>query len=741
MTVETSTSRVQYATNGTTGPWSVPFYFLADADLRVVYANAAGAETELVLTTDYSVTGAANPAGGSVTTVASYASGGTVTVLRSVAVLQPTDYTDTDAFPAETLERNLDRLTMLDQQALEVLGRAMVFAVSDTASAQLPSASARANKILAFDTDGAPTFIDFTAAGTLGNLPRPENYFVTGDPDDTLSFQRALAANSKVFGTPGRIYQLANLEIDSRQFEGNGCVIQPASGARWVIKLKGYQPAASGFVLQDSDEYRRATTLSSGALISATALVATSATGIEAGQVLLNEVDAAALWHLTEVSSVAGSTVNIRDAIPSAASSGSSLVAMFGAIWVEDALWWKIDDVHVVNARGALLIKPSSSGLSNYGSLSRFSCDGIRYFGIVKQSNAAGVKLNDAKLWGGYVVTTNATGNGTAGPFTFSTDVNAFLKRDLSVTVGGVTKTTPTHWTYATGKTISFTGGNEPANGAAIVMSHFRDGLRCFVDDQRSTSVISGGNHYSQLECLDGFVGVELRNVELTNFSGLIADTCSFAGVLVDSSCASSLSIDQAFIGYSRSSLKVYVSSFPIIGRLYTNRVGASDLVDGTQDHNIEIDATSELSLDASQWDGGDYQVSGSGAINWRGGRHLNFYSTLGSSVAAGSTVYMNLGSHTVGVPTTAQLLAADTNLLELIVQSGAAPGAAQTYTYQWNINGADVGTAVTISGAAAFGNTLRLTTTAAKGDRVCIKLITSAGAAGAEHRAIGVVR
>ena len=142
-----------------------------------------------------------------------------------------------------------------------------------------------------------------------------------------------------------------------------------------------------------------------------------------------------------------------------------------------------------------------------------------------------------------------------------------------------------------------------------------------------------------------------------------------------------------------RLSLKVYVSSFPIIGRLYTNRVGASDLVDGTQDNNIEIDATSELSLDASQWDGGDYQVSGSGAINWRGGRHLNFYSTLGRSVAAGSTVYMNLGSHTVGVPTTAQLLAADTNLLELIVQSGAAPGAAQTYTYQWNINGADVGT------------------------------------------------
>jgi len=167
VTVETDISRVQYATNGTTGPWSVPFYFLADADLRVVYADSDGVETALALTTDYSVTGAADPAGGAVTTSDAYAAGGTITVVRSVEALQPTDYADTDAFPAASLERNLDRLTMLAQQQAEILARAIVLPVSDETSVTIPSAAERASQILAFDASGelslvAPTSGDAT---------------------------------------------------------------------------------------------------------------------------------------------------------------------------------------------------------------------------------------------------------------------------------------------------------------------------------------------------------------------------------------------------------------------------------------------------------------------------------------------------------------------------------------------------------------------------------------------------
>jgi hypothetical protein len=162
MTVESTNRRRQYDTNGTTGPWTVPFYFLANADLEVIHTDAAGVETTLTLTTHYSVTGAGVPAGGAVTTVASYASGGTITVLRSVAILQETDYVETDAFPAAAHETALDRLTMIAQQQGEALDRTLTFPASDEISGTLPPAATRANKLLAFDAAGAPEESPFT---------------------------------------------------------------------------------------------------------------------------------------------------------------------------------------------------------------------------------------------------------------------------------------------------------------------------------------------------------------------------------------------------------------------------------------------------------------------------------------------------------------------------------------------------------------------------------------------------
>ena len=61
---------------------------------------------------------------------------------------------------------------------------------------------------------------------------------------------------------------------------------------------------------------------------------------------------------------------------------------------------------------------------------------------------------------------TNHTGNNTAGPFSISFDYLA--ESEVVVTVGGVTKTQTTHYTFPSATTISFTSGNHPANGAAI---------------------------------------------------------------------------------------------------------------------------------------------------------------------------------------------------------------------------------------------------------------------------------
>ena len=61
---------------------------------------------------------------------------------------------------------------------------------------------------------------------------------------------------------------------------------------------------------------------------------------------------------------------------------------------------------------------------------------------------------------------TNHTGNGSAGPFTIS--FSYFSQAEVDVTVGGVLKTLSTHYTFTSANQITFTSGNEPANGVAI---------------------------------------------------------------------------------------------------------------------------------------------------------------------------------------------------------------------------------------------------------------------------------
>lgn len=116
-TVPSAQSRVGYSTNGSTTVFTVPFVFFDDTDLEVILVhNATGAETTLVLTTNYTVIGGAG-ATGSLTTVSTYASGYTLVIQREIPYTQEIDYSPNDGFPAEVNEEGLDRNTMQVQQA------------------------------------------------------------------------------------------------------------------------------------------------------------------------------------------------------------------------------------------------------------------------------------------------------------------------------------------------------------------------------------------------------------------------------------------------------------------------------------------------------------------------------------------------------------------------------------------------------------------------------------------------
>ena len=156
MTVSTTTAKAgPYAGAGTAGPFAVAFRFLEDSHLRVVRTDAEGVDTVLALGADYGVTGAGDSVG-AVTLTAPLPVAHRLTILRSVPATQEADYVQNDAFPAESHERALDKLTMLAQETAEKLARAIVLPVSDSAprGTTLPSEANRAGKALVFDASG-----------------------------------------------------------------------------------------------------------------------------------------------------------------------------------------------------------------------------------------------------------------------------------------------------------------------------------------------------------------------------------------------------------------------------------------------------------------------------------------------------------------------------------------------------------------------------------------------------------
>ena len=109
MTISTTDSRISYNGNGVTTEFSFPYRFLANGDLVVLSVSSAGVETVKAIVTDYTVTGAGDDAGGTVTMVVAPAVGTRLIVYRDTDIVQETDYISGDPFPAETHERALDR--------------------------------------------------------------------------------------------------------------------------------------------------------------------------------------------------------------------------------------------------------------------------------------------------------------------------------------------------------------------------------------------------------------------------------------------------------------------------------------------------------------------------------------------------------------------------------------------------------------------------------------------------------
>ncbi len=171
MSVSSTTTKNSYSANGTAHSFAYGFKIFADADLTVVVRSSTGTETTKTLNTHYIVTNAGNDSGGNIlfkfntgdASDAHYsgtdqrpANGETVVITRSLTLTQGTDYVANDAFPAESHEDALDRLTMITQQIQEEVDRSVKASVTNTFSSSefTVSATDRANKVFSFDGSG-----------------------------------------------------------------------------------------------------------------------------------------------------------------------------------------------------------------------------------------------------------------------------------------------------------------------------------------------------------------------------------------------------------------------------------------------------------------------------------------------------------------------------------------------------------------------------------------------------------
>lgn len=127
MTVSTTTNKVAYTGNGDATSFAIPFPFLERGHLRA-YQLLNNVQTQR---TDWTLSG------GNMVFETAPADGAQIVIMREVPLTQETDYRENEILPAETLERDFDKLTMQVQQLKEQAERAVtvdIFDDTDTAS-------------------------------------------------------------------------------------------------------------------------------------------------------------------------------------------------------------------------------------------------------------------------------------------------------------------------------------------------------------------------------------------------------------------------------------------------------------------------------------------------------------------------------------------------------------------------------------------------------------------------------
>jgi hypothetical protein len=207
--------RIVFAPSGT-GPYAFTFEILAATDIEVYKGD-----TLLTLTTDYTVT--INPNGTGEVTLVATAGTDNITVVGARAIQRSTDFVTGGDFFANSLNTELDSLTIFTQQNAEAVARSLTAPVTDptTIDMTLPRAADRANKYLAFDANGDPRPGD--TAVDVGVVAGIENdiVVVSNIAANVTTVANNDANVTTVAGISGNVTTVANINANVTTVAGN----------------------------------------------------------------------------------------------------------------------------------------------------------------------------------------------------------------------------------------------------------------------------------------------------------------------------------------------------------------------------------------------------------------------------------------------------------------------------------------------------------------------------------------
>lgn len=265
MTVSNTASTASFTLNQTTATFTFTFRALTSTptDIKAIITTNS-TNQNLTYTTDYTVAVNSDGVGGVLTLVTpATKSKGTLTVYRSTTNTQASDYDDYNQFPADTLETDVDKRTLVSQEQAESLTRALLLPITVTGvSTTLPIPvagkvigwSTGALSLCNYDTSASDvTAAASSATAALSSQSLASLYASTASTQALLSASSATTALNASMTTGTGTFVLKDGTVNPTNLLSNGDFEVWSAGAAadpdgWTLVGTGAAVAREGTI-------------------------------------------------------------------------------------------------------------------------------------------------------------------------------------------------------------------------------------------------------------------------------------------------------------------------------------------------------------------------------------------------------------------------------------------------------------------------------------------------------------